>query len=445
LNTHSTALNEGLRMKRLFETYPALGFSLAGFCAGLLALFLLIVLVLLALLLFNLVFTTVSELAAARAAGKDLPMNWGTIGVALTDALINLGRIVWDARLGLLAVGILGLLAAWGHQMGQAIDPTWGRPASALVMVLVVTFSTTTWVFAQWAQIAEWLAQSPELYVTRDLFAGSALVDLVVSILLGLLAAAPLWMLWHQGYTWLTHAWLPISYPSPNLSAPVADDYRRYTTRLHDLKRGDRFEDEPATPSASRPRHAYLQLSWFRLSMGLIALLILASGSTWLVQNAYRGVAIRLEHQTLYLRAANQPVARHLLHLDDDVRDLTIVNIDGAGSVEIALTGGSGCNDVIRPPERWVFVRRQGEYLHSTLPLAGLPPGVYCLELHQKEGWGMYEYTLSHGGGRISHQLALATGLLTATTLIGAIGLLVLTLLRIGVIAPAPYRSVAPP
>ena len=57
----------------------------------------------------------------------------------------------------------------------------------------------------------------------------------------------------------------------------------------------------------------------------------------------------------------------------------------------------------------------------------------------------MYEYTLSHGGGRISHQLALATGLLTATTLIVAIGLLLLTLIRLGVIAPAPYRSVASP
>jgi hypothetical protein len=49
----------------------------------------------------------------------------------------------------------------------------------------------------------------------------------------------------------------------------------------------------------------------------------------------------------------------------------------------------------------------------------------------------MYEYTLSHGGGRISHQLALATGLLAATTVVIAVGLALLFLIQVGVIRPA--------
>ncbi len=73
----------------------------------------------------------------------------------------------------------------------------------------------------------------------------------------------------------------------------------------------------------------------------------------------------------------------------------------------------------------------------QSIPLTDLPPGDYCLDFRQDAGWGMYEYTVSHGGGQISHQLALAMGMLTATTMVVAIGLIGLILLRLGVIAPA--------
>ena len=167
-------------MKRLHDIHPILGVSLAGFGAGILALLALILLVIAALMLFNIVFTMVSALAEAKAAGEELPMGWQSISAALGDSLFNFAWVLWEARLGLIAAGFLGLLAAWGYYVGARIHPHWAWPASALAMGSVVVFTTTTWVFAQWPKIAEWLARSPELYYTRDLFSGSLGEDLIV-------------------------------------------------------------------------------------------------------------------------------------------------------------------------------------------------------------------------------------------------------------------------
>ena len=248
-----------------------------------------------------------------------------------------------------------------------------------------------------------------------------------------------MWMLWQQAFQGMVRS-LPSDQTQPAPSAEHAtSDFRNYTERLHQLKRGAE-PNERAEPSPREATPARQGSSWAVLAAGLMLLLLLLASSTWMVRKAYDRVAIRLEHQTLYLRATNQPEVSQLLQIDKDTHDLSIVNIDGAGSVNITLTGGPQCSEVIRPQEQWIFVRSEGEYLHSTLSLAGLAPGEYCLELRQEEGWGMYEYTLSHGGGEISHRLALGVGLLAAMTVVSAVGLLALVLLRLGIIMPKGHR-----
>ncbi len=125
---------------------------------------------------------------------------------------------------------------------------------SFVALALAVVTATIVWVFAQRAQIAEGLAQSPELYYARDMFATSFGVDLAVALLLGLLLAVAGWMLWQHWYQGLVRYLVPAHLPATQ-PAPFLRSYQEDAARLHALKRGEESVRpiQPAQPTPDPP------------------------------------------------------------------------------------------------------------------------------------------------------------------------------------------------
>jgi hypothetical protein len=428
---------------------------LLSFVAGLLVLLSLAVLLFAGLIVFNLVFTFVNELARAQAAGRS---PWGDgaasqLLAAVIDSARNLVNALWDMRLGFVIAGLLGVVALWGRQIGEQIYPQRVWWISFGFTATVIAAATVTWVFAQQALIADYIASSPELYQSRGWFEASHGTDIVVGLLISILLALPFWSFWQMFYLALETRFLPAGTPpGPHAATPenettsVYATLRRDAERLHALKKGE-AASAPAVQTGVAPQLENKRAFGWRSIAGVAALLLIVLLAALYLVRLYAGqVAVRMEHATVYVRAeATGDLGPEMIvpvHLGANLREIRVANINGEGSASISLAAPNDCRMPIASVDNWSFRRREGEYLHVSLPLEDVAPGDYCLRFVQHKGWAMFEYTISHGGGAISHQLAIFTGLLVAASLVLGMGLLAMILVGAGILAPrSPSRG----
>ncbi len=417
-----------------------------SFVAGLLVLLSLAALFFAGLIVFNLVFTFVNELAGAQAAGRS---PWGDgagsqLAAAIVDSARNLVHALWEMRLGFVIAGLLGVVALWGRRIGERIYPQRVWWISFGFTATVIAAATVTWVFAQQALIAEYIASSPELYQSRGWFEASHGTDIVVGLLISILLALPLWTFWQMYYLRLEARFLPAG-TSPRAVATATQrgvttsgyaEMRRDAERLHALKRGEAAPAAAGGSGAVPQGESKREFSWRGIGGMAALLLIVLLAAIYLVRLYAGQVAVRMEHATVYLRAESDPEISLPVHIGANLREVRVANINGEGNASIMLAAAPDCRTPIASVDDWSFRRREGEYLHVSLPLEKVVPGDYCLRFVQHKGWAMFEYTISHGGGAVSHQLAIFTGLLAAASLVLGVGLLALILAGMGILAP---------
>jgi hypothetical protein len=422
---------------------------LLSFVAGMLVLLSVAALLFVVLIIFNLVFTLVNELASAQAAGRS-PWAGGAAGqlvTAIVESARNAVQFLWDIRIGFGVAGVLGVIALWGRRLGQRIYPSRSWWLSFGFTATVIASATVTWVFAQQALIADYIASSPELYQSRAWFETSHGTDVVVALLISIMLALPLWSFWQMFYLALETRFLPAGTP-PGLHAATPENettsvyaaLRRDAERLHALKKGE-AASAPAVQTSVAPQLENKRAFGWRSITGVAALLLIVLlAALYLVRLYAERVAVRMEHATVYVRAeATGDLGPEMIvpvHLGANLREIRVANINGEGSASISLAAPSDCRAAIASVDNWSFRRREGEYLHVSLPIEKVPSGDYCLRFIQHKGWAMFEYTISHGGGAISHQLAIFTGLLVAASLVLGMGLLALILVGTGILAP---------
>jgi hypothetical protein len=401
--------------------------SAVGCAAGILALLTWVLVIYLALAIFALAFTLIDELARARAAGMALE---GRIGLLLGQSLMASGRNalhgLWNLWGAFLVFGALGILAAWSVQLGRLVDPVHAWWISFLGVAALVVIAALTWVFVQREQIILWMAESPETYRWRDILLDSQVAALTVGPIFALAIAYPAWVAWRWWFTKLggVRVFGDSAGTTPtDLTRTSADDHRTYANRLAALKRGASADASQLGPRA-RDTSARDTKEWRRIvhSNRLLVLLILLVAvclGSYIVANHYHAqLALRLQHGAAFTDATTQPHMEFPLRIASDVQRLRIVNINGLGAVSITLGPAGAPQTVVGEASDWTFEWRADEYLYRDIPVEMLTPGDYTLTFEQSAGWGYFEYMLSQGGGRTSQILAVATGLLLATSIV---------------------------
>jgi hypothetical protein len=414
---------------------------LLGGLANMLGLLTFILIVYIGLATVALLYTTVNEVAQARADGI-LPTDHSAlelIGDAIVNSLQNGLKGLWDARLGFLVFGVLGAFAAWAHQIGLLFYPMRAWQASFVCMGVIITVSIITWIFVQREEVSFWLAESPELYYFwRDIFITSYATDLIVSLIFALTITYPVWAMWRWWYTKLI-AWLsparPV--PEPAVSSPPGDpaEYRSYTTRLHELKREiSSPESQPAKPKTvqTEAKPAPFREVWpgHSLIKPLAILLVLCILFIIPIKSYHDRVAMQIQYDRVFVDAKTQPHQAFVVTVKPETRKVKVVNFNGLGTVSLWLNQTDDYEQIAGNAQDWSFEWRSDELIYTEIPLAGLKPGNYYLHFLQKSGWGYFEYTLSHGGGRASSLSALALGFLIACSLVLGLTLIFLVLTR---------------
>ena len=399
-----------------------------GFAAGLLALFTLVVAIYLLLAVAGAI-NLIQEVIAADVAdeqlgeGSTLSMVAGSIASIAT----NFVRGIWAIRGGFIVAGALGLLGVFGLHLGRATYRRYAWQFSFAAVATVITVSLVTWAIGQQAAVSEWLAERPELYMSREMFERSFWTDFWVGLIVGVMLSLPIWALWRNWYERLqSRKDGDLSAAESNTEQSAISEHRAYAERLQALKRVSE-EDESAARSTP---DATPQVT-LRLLTTLALLLVLALAiSFWAIQS-YDSNRLQLEHATVRT-AEDAPEFSAELELRPNTRRLRIANINGAGTVDIDLQPKDAPQNENPAIQDWTFQQRDDpEYLHQEILVAGEQPGPYSLYFDQKAGWGIYEYTLSHGGEG-SSTLALIAGFAMACSLLLALALGLLVLLRLG-------------
>ncbi len=417
-------------------TLPMLG---VGFLANALGLLTFILLIYLCLTTVALFFTTIGELARAEAEGVsrfEAPV-WQAIGTSLAVSARNGLNGLWAARYGFLAFGALGLLAAWAHRIGLAVSARGAWVASFVCMLVVLAVALISWAFVQRDYVALWMAESPELYRWRATLTRSWSTEVSVSLIFALALSFPIWIVWQWWYTRLASRFLQVDVTTSQRDhqppAPPRPQqqlgHRDYNARVHELKRQTTTADNStpmATPAAAR-RPSVAQLLSDNNYIGPLAiLLVLCIALIIPINIAHQRQAIRLDHDTAFVNAATQAAKTFTINIASDSHRLRVVNIEGLGTVDIALRPTADPQTTAASIDAWEFQWRADEYFYNELPIADVAPGEYELSFVQREGWGWFEYTLSHGGSAYGQTLALALGLLMAGGVIFASALLIL-------------------
>jgi hypothetical protein len=418
---------------------------LLGGLANMLGLFTFIFIVYLGLATVALVYTTVDEAAQAEATGT-LPTDQSAlelIGGVIVSSVRNGLKGLWDARLGFVIFGVLGVFAAWAHQIGLLLYPRRAWLVSFSCMAVIITVSIITWIFAQREEISLWLAESPELYYFwRDIFITSYATDLLVSLIFALTITYPVWAMWRWWYTKLM-AWSPTP-PAlgPAISTQLADlaEYQSYSARLHELKREASFpESQPAKhkPVPGEGSMAPGELAPFkasgpgdRLIKPVAILFVLGILLIIPIKSYYDRVALQIQHDRAFVDAKTQPHQAFVVEVKPETRKIRVVNFNGLGTVSLGLSQTGDDEQIPGNTQDWSFEWRSDELIYTDIPLTGLKPGNYYLHFLQKSGWGYFEYTLSHGGGRASSLSALALGFLIACSLVLGLALVFLVVAR---------------
>lgn len=432
---------------RLAANLPTLRIYVLGFLANVLGLLTFIFLVYLCLATFSLFFTTINELARAKAAGA-LPANGSALEL-ISDSVVGSARNalkgLWDARLGFLVFGVLGVFAAWAHQIGLVVHKKRAWLGSFICVAVIITVSIITWAFAQREEIALWIAESPETFRWRDLLLESYYVEVSVSLIFALSAAYLIWAVWRWWYVrlngWLGSATLGTE-PGPGVPFRGAEQqgWRYHTSHLHELKRemssarsrSERPEGvttEAVPPRTLTPLEEALQSGKLIKPLGI--LFVLCVLILFPVNRYHDQVAIRLQHGIVFVDIASRPHQEAMVRIEPDIHKIRVVNINGLGTVNLYLSPTADWGEAIESVKGWSFEWRQDEYIYTDVPVAGLEPGDYYLHFVQESGWGYFEYMLSHGGGTLSHLSVLVVGFLLACSLILGLALIFLGAMRL--------------
>lgn len=409
-----------------------------GFLANGFSLFTFILILYLCLATFALAFTTVNELARARAMeislveGPLLPLLMASLGNTVRNALNGF----WEARYGFLVFGIFGSMAAWTQQVGATVSLRWGWLGSFLCFAVILTVSIMTWAFLQREFLTLWMAESPELYRWRDTLTRSWTTEVSVSLIFALSFSYPIWAMWRWWYTRLVSSLLKVDLTSDTRTVSSQKEestreYAVYAARLYELKRQTQQADGPRTAGRAAPMTtppaATLASSLPQGNRYLVFVLILLVVCVILLplaNRAHQRQSLRLDHGTAFVNADTQAEETFPVEIAADSRQLRIVNINGRGIVNINLRPVDEETHQGGSIQGWTFKWREDDYLYNEIPLNQIEPGLYQLQFIQQSGWGWFEFALSHGGGRNSQTLALLIGLLLTLAVICSIVLI---------------------
>lgn len=379
--------------------------SFIGFLSGALGLLSLVLCLYLGLLIFGLTFAIPSTLIEANVT--DTLSEESDFSTLLIDSLRTSGRNlvqgVWRLRWIYALTGVLGLFAAWAHRLGTIVRPRYVSRFSFAVMALIVTVSALTWIFVQAEVAAAHLAEYPELYRTwRDFLVGISTSDIGIAIIFSILATYPLWTSWHWWYQRLI-GWFGL---------------------------GSLLK---ATQTSPRTKHLQLPDDLRRRLLKTASLILIASLGLFVLISLYHSrISLRLQHGVAVLHAdqaegtRNGPRQIVAVDLEADMQRIRIVNINGTGTVSIFLSPSDTNEPTNNIIEDWSFRWRDNEYLYEDIPLPELAPRRYYLHFVQHDGWGMFEYIVSQGGGNLSNTMALLSGFFLASSLILGLALLAL-------------------
>jgi hypothetical protein len=416
-----------------------------GFLANVLGLLTLILIVYLGLATFALFFTMLNELTRAGVTGTPLSANGSAlelIGGSLADSAQNALKGLWDARLGFLIFGVLGTFTAWVHQIGLVVDKKRAWLGSFMGMLVIMTVSIITWTFVQREEVVLWIAETPELYRWRDLFLGSYTTDVGVSLIVALVITPPIWTVWRWWYvrlmTWLTPSTLAPEPTTPTRGTAL-EEHQAYAARLHELKRetlsaesypGQRKATLAEIISVTEPPSREETGQGGKLIEPLATLFVLCVTLLLLANNYHDQVAMRLQHGDAFVDVTTRPHQEFVVRIEPGAQKIRVANVKGEGIVSLYLSPTADYREAVESVEDWSFEWRLDESLYVDVPVAGLEPGDYHLHVVQESGWGYFQYTLAHGGGRLSHLSALVTGFLLACSLVVGLTLVFLGVVR---------------
>jgi len=354
------------------------------------------------------------------------------------SSLQNLLKGLWEARLGFLIGGFLGLAAAWGYQLILAVRPERAWPASFICLVIITSVWFITWANVLREETSLQLAEFPEIYPWRELLLGSFATTVMVALIFMIAIAYPFWIVWRWWYR-LMAGWGLVPQPEPQVRPDLAlppsalAEHSDYAARLHALKRDKVTVAEPAVVQAEEK----LQTPSISLLVGgtgrkkLISLFVIL----WLLclvllfftHRYHSRVALRLQHGKVFLEeSGGESHKEYPIQVEPDIQRIRVVNINGAGRVTIYLSPGVDDDQAITEVRDWSFKWRDDEYLYTDLPLAMVKPGQYYLHFVQEAGWGYFEYTISQGGGTQSYIAALMIGFLLSGSVILGLALILL-------------------
>jgi hypothetical protein len=394
---------------------------LIGFLAGALVPLTIAVSIYVCVTLFSLLFLALGELSrdAATVTGSSSALD--AIGPTILNSVKSGLQGLWRDRLGFLIFSVVGAVAAWGHQIGLVAyrDRAW--LVSFLCTALITVIPAITWLVAERAEVALWIAEQPDTFVWRNQLSDSYILEVGLGLLFGLPLTYAAWVIWRWWYLRLGRWFSPASLPSSSAGE-------------QNLSR----EPEWATGSARSEQldggaAQVVPLQRIVESQGLVAwlaILLAFSLALLLVANRYHSqVAVNIEHGSVRLDAISRPEHTVQIQVEPNARALTVVKRAGDGTVNLYLNPVANSEESVGSVEDWSFGRRDPN-LYTSIPLANVEPGDYHIRFVQESGVGYFEYTLSHGGGAMSQASALAVGFLVACSLVLGVVLIFLIAAR---------------
>ncbi|MEM7129062.1 MAG: hypothetical protein AAF702_22200 [Chloroflexota bacterium] len=404
-----------------------------GFLASALGLLTVILVIYAGIATVGVFYTTVDQLARANA--EDVVLTDDSVltvmGQIITAALGNMVSSIWSMRVGFLAFGLLGIFAAWAHEIGLVVDPKRVWYFSFIMLYMLIAVALITWGLTQQEYISLWMADEPELYRWNDVLRRSYSTDISVALILALTISFPIWLLWRLWFGWLLPKFGGDAEPQLKSSTIASDEshtkepvseHRAYAERLRALKSQGNYSDlarDEYPPSTEFTRRTSLAPALSKLTTrGFIlpaVLIFVFSFLTYFpVQSMQRQVAVNLQHDTAFMNAGNTPVLSFPVTVEPGDGRVRIVNVKGQGTVGIFLSPSNDVKDAIKKIDEWTFEYRVDEYIYNEFTLTGIEPGDYTLHFIQDVGWGWFEFTLSQGGGTRSIVLAALMGFLVA-------------------------------
>ncbi|MEM7535457.1 MAG: hypothetical protein AAF639_24990, partial [Chloroflexota bacterium] len=390
---------------------PSIKLLTLGFLSSALGLLTIIFIVYLCLTTVAIFFTTVQELAQAEAEGVSLIEDsvLSQLGQSLSTTFVNGLRGIWDARLGFLLLGILGIFAAWAHQVGTWLEAKHVTWFSFGCMLLIIAITMITWTEAQREYLSLWIAESPEVFRWRDQLTYSYSTVISVSLIFALTITYPIWLIWHWWFRALSARFgIDGVQPAASLATtpaapPAMSDHRAYAERLKTLRQGS---DNQRTTAPSLAQSSSLAQTGSAEYVGfspalqklanrkvMIALAVTTVVSLLLlvpIDFYHQQGALRLQHERTFTNAETDATRSFQVTVDEGEGRIRVVNIKGLGTISIFLSHAHNSEDAAQSAvasiDPWTFEFRMDNYLYHEMSLIDVAPGVYTLHFIQSEG-----------------------------------------------------------